>query len=567
MSTLNLNPVCYHREYANDFPAKSDKEWITLGKRVAVTALPFITLYKPLTYPVSLVMGGVRAATSIAEFHGNASLEAGLRVTVSVIAVAGTVFAHPLGMLITTGHDLSLEILRLIELLQTSKTAETLECVGNIANNVLYLALMISGGLEVAIVMLLLQALLGSYKSFEEFQKGNAIEACGHILMAVVRTYQMGGQIQALQMKWQMEALMQKAQQNLPKSEPLLSRRANKMVAMTEVGKSTTPWFEEYERLQKIAKESGSQELLDVLNKYREPLFTYGRDVLTSAVTAHDFPSVKILIEHGARQEITGYPAISIALAVKDMKIVKYLHAHGAKLDELCVYTAALFNFVEGLEFLLERHAPIQADIIPLLIQNSSTSTEVLKMLIRAGAKCDAMIPLQVASDMQIQVGLLTWAVPRGDLELVQLMVDRGAPLNFCMSDTHKIHPTLPQYDIHLNPLYQALRSDRADIASYLLSKGALVTDVHQRWFVIDLVLNNRTSFNTQKMNMLLDLKLVDSLRIQWLFDAGVSFAQLDALERLYSQGAHVTEQHLLEAKNMQNKKLLKWLEGHKNKP
>src|SRR6267154_232523 len=105
-------PFYYHREYKNDIPQKScekNKEcssWAHTAQRVAFTALPFFSLYKPLSFPLSLLMGGLRAYTSITQLME--SIKKGdtkdislamVQTAVSVIALAGTIFAHPLGML------------------------------------------------------------------------------------------------------------------------------------------------------------------------------------------------------------------------------------------------------------------------------------------------------------------------------------------------------------------------------------------------------------------------------------------------------------------------------------
>ena len=81
-------------------------------KETAVASLPFLTLYKPLSFPISLGIGvlrvgvtSVQLADAIREGDSAKILSASIATTIAVICVAGTIFAHPLGMLIATGYD------------------------------------------------------------------------------------------------------------------------------------------------------------------------------------------------------------------------------------------------------------------------------------------------------------------------------------------------------------------------------------------------------------------------------------------------------------------------------
>src|ERR1700731_2067414 len=96
-------PVYYHREYKNDIPnTKSeelhDSSLANQCKRVALVALPFISLYKPLSFPLSLAMGGLRTVTCVQQLlesirRGNSKEipYAMLQTSIAVIALAGTV--------------------------------------------------------------------------------------------------------------------------------------------------------------------------------------------------------------------------------------------------------------------------------------------------------------------------------------------------------------------------------------------------------------------------------------------------------------------------------------------
>lgn len=195
-------------------------------QRVATVALPFFSLYKPLSLPISLGMGALRTFSSVNQLL--ASIQQGngkdipyqlLQTSISVVALGGTIFAHPVGMLITTGHDIITETVCLAGYLQRGERREALVSCANIVNNALYLALFSHGGLELTIASFATQIMLGLYHSQGEYQKGNYLEATAHMLMAMIRGNQLAGQARQLQLKWKFEDVKRAFQFELNKRE------------------------------------------------------------------------------------------------------------------------------------------------------------------------------------------------------------------------------------------------------------------------------------------------------------------------------------------------------------
>lgn len=214
-------PSYYHREYSNDIKVPSKKSWSDQSnldrlQRVTTVALPFITLYKPLSFPVSLALGGLRTVSKVSGLissiqngeNSKAIAYQTLQTIIAVISVAGTIFAHPLGMLITTGQDLIIEVAKLAEHVNKGDYKKALESCANILNNSLYLALFLHGGLEVSIASLATQILIGVYHGQTEFREGRFLEGTGHIAMAMIRGNQMRQQIEVLQFKSKMQELV-----------------------------------------------------------------------------------------------------------------------------------------------------------------------------------------------------------------------------------------------------------------------------------------------------------------------------------------------------------------------
>ncbi len=209
-------PIYYHREYDNDVGEKfEENSWGYQCQRIVVVALPFFSLYRPLSFPISLGMGALRIFSNAHQLFAN--IQQGnsshihyqcLQTTIAVVALAGTIFAHPAGMLITAGHDIIIEVISLVGCSQRGEHRKALESCANIINQALYLALFTHGSLELAVASFAMQTILELYHSHSEFLKGNYLEASGHLLVAMVRGNQMVSQAQSLQMKWKLESLL-----------------------------------------------------------------------------------------------------------------------------------------------------------------------------------------------------------------------------------------------------------------------------------------------------------------------------------------------------------------------
>lgn len=133
-----------------------------------------------------------------------------LQTTVSVIALASTIFAHPLGMIITTSQDIIFELSDLLQTLQRGDWEASLISLTKITNNAFYLALMCRGGLELSIASLAMQAITLMISAREEFKKGHSLEAWGNLLMAGVRMHQGYSQFKTLQRQWEIQEIIKR---------------------------------------------------------------------------------------------------------------------------------------------------------------------------------------------------------------------------------------------------------------------------------------------------------------------------------------------------------------------
>lgn len=186
----------YYRDYSQDVAPLEETH---LARRIVLAAVPFISLHPTLRYPVSIAMGTLRL--------WNTDSEDSCRLVIAVIALAASVFQHHIGMCITTIQDFVAEI-------NTLRKAEDLEralkSLVKIVNHLIYLALMVEGGLELSIVAFALQAVVNLIQSMDEFKCDRWIEGVANLLMAGVRLQQTHTQYQQLKRNWEIEAALKK---------------------------------------------------------------------------------------------------------------------------------------------------------------------------------------------------------------------------------------------------------------------------------------------------------------------------------------------------------------------
>lgn len=201
-------PVVYHREYEYDFPPKEEvtDSFLSECLRVSQVALPFLSLYSSLGQPISVMLGFSRVTFSFFQMIdalvcGDAKVigRTVLEVAIATTALVCSILAHPLGMLVTTSHDMIRNILQLVQALQVKDYKKAAEIGIHLLNNALYLGCFFAGSIEMSIASIGSQIFLGIYHSCDEFRKGNYLEGFGHILMAGVRGKQMHGQVRMLQ--------------------------------------------------------------------------------------------------------------------------------------------------------------------------------------------------------------------------------------------------------------------------------------------------------------------------------------------------------------------------------
>lgn len=190
----------YQREFFNDFSMEKEggrarsKALLTARvQRFAIAILPFMGLCAPLRLPLSVGMGALRV------WNAEKRVDQGI----AVIALANSVFRHSYGQVVTSFHDLFLEVDRFR---RATTRQEALESLAKISSNFAYLVLIGGGGLEASLIFLVLQAATHLVSARGKWVQGEQwIEMVADVAMAGVRLHQASGQYAQLKRNWEIE--------------------------------------------------------------------------------------------------------------------------------------------------------------------------------------------------------------------------------------------------------------------------------------------------------------------------------------------------------------------------
>jgi hypothetical protein len=192
----NYKDILYSRAYSNDAPPQNNPI-----KRIALAAIPFLSLRPHFRLPVSILMGTCRI--------WNSDHKDIFSTGAAVVALAGSIFQHRTGIIVTTIQDITIEIKKIYK---GESWEETSKSLIKIFNSLVYLALISRGGLELSILAFALQAVVNLMQARDDFKSKNGhwIEGVANLLMAGVRLQQSHTQYQQLKRNWEIEAAIKR---------------------------------------------------------------------------------------------------------------------------------------------------------------------------------------------------------------------------------------------------------------------------------------------------------------------------------------------------------------------
>ncbi len=426
------DPSYYHREYSNDLGNKETTQ-SNPYQRITLASIPFLSLYKPFGFAVSLGMGAVRVITELSELrtltqNGTQQeiFNQAIQTMISVAALAGTILAHPAGMLMTTGQDIIVDCMHLIHDLNDENYTKALERSASIVNNALYLGLFFSSSLQLSIASLSIQIALGLYHSSLEFRNGHWIEGSSHLLMSAMRVNQASGQIQELQAKYKL-ATAQRTLEN------------NTLVEMTQNECALDVAKQGDLHSEKISTVNSTDELTTILIEYGNNPKGYSAIAWATHLGHEDV--VKKLISYGIDHKKAGVPGIGnlldIALLNKHLDLADYFVKNGINSCNQMHHFQEENNFKVWEFFEKNRLLDGCKDTnwLARCLQKKG-SISGIKFLVENGADCSSRVNLhpynkhmKPGKDLP---GILTVAYDSGQFqpEFVKFLVDHGAPIN-----------------------------------------------------------------------------------------------------------------------------------------
>lgn len=207
------HPVTYQRDFQNDFssanlPCTGDLS--EKCQRVALAALPLLSLHRPFRGPLSLAMSGLRAVTHIAEMIQRLQREetseacfALLHASLAASAV-GLFFFNPVfSFLASSVSDLIVHCRSFIEHAREGDVLKILQDLAFMAADALFLASLCFGSIEITVACMVLQMALDFVLSAKHFINGNYLEGVCQATMAGAHFYRAIPQMRLLQWKWQ----------------------------------------------------------------------------------------------------------------------------------------------------------------------------------------------------------------------------------------------------------------------------------------------------------------------------------------------------------------------------
>jgi len=201
-------PSQIYRHYAYDIPLdEKGQEHLEKIKRIAISVLPLVSLYRPIGQTLSISMSGIRVVLNTSQMLTSFEEDTSkfcvsmMQVTLGVAALAGTVFHYKFCILLTNLADILQNLYELGKDIKDKKTENIPKDILRLASSISFMATLYYGSLEIVLVSYLVQVLLNAYLSYDDMQNGRIIEMTAKIAMGIARGYQANQTYQSIQRK------------------------------------------------------------------------------------------------------------------------------------------------------------------------------------------------------------------------------------------------------------------------------------------------------------------------------------------------------------------------------
>ena len=176
-------PQIFQRRFTEDLP--QDEESGSLygtGRRVALIVLPFAALYQPAGHMLSLGMNSVRSVTQFSDMINQAQNGCALpallamgKTTLAIMMLSACLFNFKLGLFANAFTDSFSALAKAASLSAQGEHRQALKELALASTTILHLALLLNGSLEIALALLLCQAMVAFCESYSEERWPEAI--------------------------------------------------------------------------------------------------------------------------------------------------------------------------------------------------------------------------------------------------------------------------------------------------------------------------------------------------------------------------------------------------------
>lgn len=333
----------YQRQFENDLPKSNFIAGMETAKRVALIALPFISLYGPAGKGISVAMGSIRCVSHL--FAGGEAIvnkdiwSCGghmTQVALATLAVAATIFSFQVGMLIITIADIGTSLAAAANHLMEVEDKKAIAEIIQAASSMLYLSIMLTGSLELILVSVLLQGAISLYQAREEWKEGRWPEFFAKLIMGMIRFNQ----------------ALQYVDQIKQRDAFLALDKYVKLMQEVKKGREVSHLINS--SLQKPEDEVVMVDAEGNAYNFGENVHGYGKSIVkgmnlqfrTNVVNGKNMKEIDFKVNHAFRKQLQTIVDGMKDFTPKEMKRFLELtqsHAHGIKIDkvpfELCVET------------------------------------------------------------------------------------------------------------------------------------------------------------------------------------------------------------------------------------
>ncbi|MBN1467998.1 MAG: endonuclease/exonuclease/phosphatase family protein [Fusobacteriaceae bacterium] len=176
-------PTYYAPDDSNiEYPKKN-----SLPVRIFYVTLPFLALYQPFGRAITLVTETLKTFSALGNLKENKNAKELIKTAILITALVGTIFVHPAGLCISVLYDFGIDVSNIVLHLQEGNNQEAFYSLVSMCQHLFFIGTILFSSIEIIAISMLFSMAYEICRSKKEFEKGNILEGCSHVLMSLVR--------------------------------------------------------------------------------------------------------------------------------------------------------------------------------------------------------------------------------------------------------------------------------------------------------------------------------------------------------------------------------------------